>query len=244
MSLKRRAASAPGTTVERLAHHLYDRDPGDPIALELLEWLTASARFRAFAEANRDKVRKKFRGATDPEARRDVRAELQTARLLLADRRIELAFEAYGSGKVGPDFTVTFRGARSFNLEVTRPHRAPDVGALAASLLVKLRQLPPSASNAILFAIDGDTADALDVDTATHALRSRADAKDEAFFTTRGFDGTRGFYERYLRLGAVFVSAEGASGDARATLWFNRSARIAMPEPAARACLRCLRGES
>ena len=53
----------------------------------------------------------------------------------------------------------------------------------------------------------------------------------------------RGFYERYLRLSAVFVSAEDASGDARATLWFNRSARIAMPEPAARACLACLRGD-
>ena len=203
------------------------------MARELLEWLAGSARFRAFAEAHRDKIRKKFRGATDAESLRDVRAELQTARLLLADRRIELAFEAYGSGKGGPDFTVTFRGARSFNLEVTRPHRVPDAGGLGGALLAKLRQLPPSAPNAILFAIDGDSAEALDVDAAARALRSRADAKDEAFFTTRGFDGTRGFYERYLRLSAVFVSAEDASGDARATLWFNRSARIAMPEPAA-----------
>ena len=76
------------------------------------------------------------------------------------------------------------------------------------------------------------------MDAAARALRSRADAKDEAFFAKRGVDGTRGFYERYLRLSAVFVSAEDAGGDARATLWFNRSARIAMPEPAARACLR------
>ena len=209
----------------------------------MLEWLTGSARFRAFAETYRDKIRKKFRGATDAESLRDVRAELQTARLLLADRRIELAFEAYGSGKGGPDFTVTFRGARSFNLEVTRPHRMPDAGGLAGALLAKLRQLPPSAPNAILFAIDGDSAEALDVDAAARALRSRADAKDEVFFTTRGLEGGRGFYERYLRLSAVFVSGEDASGDARATLWFNRSARIAMPEPAARACLACLRGD-
>ena len=241
--MKERAPSAPATTVERLARHLYDRDPEDPLARELREWLTGSARFRAFADANRDKIRKKLRGATDADALRDVRAELQTARMLLADRRIELAFEAYGSGKPGPDFTVTFRDARSFNLEVTRPHRVPDPGGLAAALLAKLRQLPPSAPNAILLAIDGETAEALDVDAATRALRSRADAKDEAFFTTRGFEGTRGFYERYLRLSAVFVAAENASGAARATLWFNRSARIAMPEPAARACLRCLRGD-
>ena len=104
------------------------------MARELLEWLAGSPRFRAFAETHRDKIRKKFRGATDAESLRDVRAELQTARLLLADRRIELAYEAYGSGKGGPDFTVTFRGARSFNLEVTqaapsagrgRPRRSP-----------------------------------------------------------------------------------------------------------------------
>lgn len=212
------------------------------MAGELLEWLAGSARFRAFAEANRDKIRKKFRGASTAEASRDVRAELRTAWLLLADRRVELAFEAYGSGKVGPDFTVNFRGARGYNLEVTRPHRLPDANGLGASLLAKLRQLPPSAPNAVLFAIDGQTAEALDIDAAARALRSRADTKDEAFFTARGLDGTRAFYERYLRLSAVFVSAEGASGEARATMWFNRSARIAMPPPAARAFVACLRG--
>ena len=115
--------------------------------------------------------------------------------------------------------------------------------ASAASLLAKLRQLPPSAPNAVLFATDAESAAALDVDAATRMLRSRADAKDESVLLTRGFDGARGFYERYLRLSAVFVSAEGADGDARATIWVNRSARIAMPEPAARACLRCLRGD-
>ena len=206
-----------------------------------MEWLASSARFRAFAEANRDKIRKKVRGAADPESLRDVRAELHTARLLLADRRIELAFEAYGSGKIGPDFTITFRGARSFNLEVTRLRRLPDATGLGTSLLAKLRQLPPSTPNAVLLATDAENAAALDVDAATRMLRARADAKDERFFSARGFDGTRGFYERYLRLSAVFVSAEGADGDARATMWVNRSARIAMPEPAARASLRCLR---
>jgi hypothetical protein len=207
---------------------------------ELVEWLAGSARFRAFAETYRDKIRKKVRGALGPDSARDVRAELRTARLLLADRRIELAFEAYGSGKPGPDFTITFRGTRSFNLEVTRLRRVPDATGLGASLLAKLRQLPPSTPNAVLFALENESAPALDVDVATGMLRSRADTKDEEFFSARGFDGTRGFYERYLRLSAVFVSAEGASGDAGATIWINRSARIPMPEAAARASLRCL----
>ncbi len=206
-------------------------------------WLAGSSRFRTFAEAHRDKIRKKIRGAAEPDSVRDVRAELRTARLLLGDRRIELAFEAYGVGKIGPDFTITFRGTRSFNLEVTRLRRLPDPTGLGASLLAKLRQLPPSTPNAVLMATDAESAAALDVDAAIRVLRSRADAKDERFFTARGFDGTRGFYERFLRLSAVFVSAEGADGDARATTWINRSARIAMPEAAARAALRCLRAD-
>jgi hypothetical protein len=207
---------------------------------EIHVWLASSARFRTFAEANRDKIRKKFRGATDPEASLDVRAELRVARLLLADRRIELAFEAYGAGKSGPDFTISFRGAPGFNLEVTRLRRVPHPGALAASLLGKLRQLPPSTPNAVLFAAADVSLDLVDLDAAVRALRSRADAKDEEFFTSRGVAGTRAFYERYLRLAAVFVTAEGEARDSRATLWLNRSARIALPEPAARACLRCL----
>jgi hypothetical protein len=233
-------ATAPGTAVERLAHDLFDRAPEDPMADELVGWLAGSARFRGFAEAHRDKIRKKLRGATDAEARWDVRAELRVAHLLLADRRIELAFEAYGSGKVGPDFTVSFRGERRIDLEVTRLRRAPETAGYGP-LLAKLRQLRPSVPNALLVAIEGDSAEALDVAAATRLLRARADAKDETFFSSRGFEGTRGFYERYLRLGAVLVWCEGAAGDARAALWSNRSARIALPERAARACLVCLR---
>jgi hypothetical protein len=239
-SSKRAAANAP-TAVERLAQDLCDRDPADPMARELIDWLAGSPRFGAFADAYRDKIRKKFHGAADSEALRDVRTELQTARLLLTDRRIDVAFEAYGSGKTGPDLTVTFRAGRPFNLEVTRLRRVPDAAGTGLALLAKLRQLPPSAPNAILLAIDSSTAEAVDVAGAIRALRSRADAKDEPFFAGRGFDGTRGFYDRFLRLGAVFVMCERASGDARAALWANPSARIALPSAAALASLRCLR---
>lgn len=235
-------AMTPGTAGERLVQHLLGGVPDGPMAQELAVWLASSARFRAFAESHRDKIRKKLRGATDPEARRDVRAELHAAHLLLEDRRIDLAFEAYGSRKIGPDFTVTLRGERSFNLEVTRLRRTPRaVGGYGGPLLTKLRQLPPSAPNALLVAIGGGRAEALDVAAAARTLRARADGKDEAFFTSRGFAGTREFYERYLRLGAVLVWCEAAAGDERAALWTNRSARIALPERAARACVVCLR---
>jgi hypothetical protein len=230
-----------GTAVERLMQHLFDGAIQDAIGAELATWLAGSPRFRVFAEANRDKIRKKLRGAPDDESRRDVRAELAVAHALLADRRFELAFEAYGSGKPGPDFTVTYRGERSFNLEVTRPRRAAAAAGVAGPLLAKLRQLPPSAPNVVVFALDGGVAEAVDVATVTRTLRARADAKDEAYFSGRGFDGTRGFYQRYLRLGAVVTWSEAAAGDARAALWSNPSARIAVPERAARACLVCLR---
>ena len=227
--------------MERLGLDLSDRGPQDPVTVELVGWLAGSSRFRAFAETYRGKIHKKLRHASDPDAVRDVRAELQVARLLLADRRFEVAFEAYGSGKVGPDLTVSFRSTRTFDVEVTRLRRVPDVAGSGVALLAKLRQLTPSTPNVVLLAIDGSTAEAVDVAAATRALRARADAKDEAFFTARGHDGSRGFYERFLRLGAVVVWCEDAVGEARATLWTNRSARIALPEQAARACLDCLR---
>lgn len=233
--------SGSATHVERLTDYLLERAPLDDLADEMSGWLTGSPRFRRFAEANRDKIRKKLRGAANADARRDVRAELRVAHLLLADRRIELAFEAYGSGRAGPDFTVGFPGERSFNVEVTRLRRVPPAPSDGGPLLAKLRQLPVSAPNAVVIAIDGESAASWDVATATRELRSRADRKDEGFFTSRGFRGTRDFYERFLRLSAVLVWCEDAVGPARASLWINRSARMALPERAARASLLCLR---
>ena len=232
--------AAPGITVERLVEHLFTDAVADPMAEELGAWLSGSKRFRTFAEVHRDKIRKKLRGATDAEARLDVRAELRVAHLLLADLHIELAFEAYGSTAGGPDFTVAYRGERPFNLEVTRQRHAPESG-YGGPLLAKLRQLPPSVPNAVLVAIEGARADAYDVTGTVGALRARADGRDEAFFTSRGLRGTRGFYERFLRLGSVIVWCEGATGDARTGTWTNRSARIAVSERALRACLACLR---
>ena len=227
-------------TVDRLTEELAGPPGEDPIGAELARWLAGSRRFRAFAEANRDKIRKKLRSATDADSRRDVRAELRIAQLLLGDRRVEVAYEAYGSTKGGPDFTVSFRGDR-VNLEVTRLRSAPRSAAWGGPLLAKLRQLPPSVPNVVVVAVDGHAAGAFDVAAATRDLRARADAKDEAFFAARGLASSRGFYERYQRLGAVLTWCEDAGGEARATPWVNPSARIAVPDRALRACLAALR---
>lgn len=126
-------------------------------------------------------------------------------------------------------------------MEVTRLHRAPDNATYGGPLLTKLRQLPPSVPNVVLMAIEGGSVEAIDVAGAARALRARADSRDDAFFGRRGFESARAFYQRYLRLGAVLVFGERTIGDARAAVWTNRSARIAVPERALRACLTCLR---
>jgi hypothetical protein len=217
------------TAVERLADEL--APGGGPLRDEIAGWLTSSRRFRSFADAHREKIRKKLRGATDPDARRDVRAELRVAYLLLADRRIELAFEAYGSARGGPDFSVTFRDARSLNLEVTRPRGA----ALAGPLLTKLHQLPPSRPNAVIFAMNVHPV-AADVAATVRELRTRADARDDAYFTARGFEGARAFHQRLMRLGGIIAWCDGSGTD----LWANRAARIPLPDAASRAIVVCL----
>lgn len=227
-------------SAERLARDIADGGPGAALAGELASWLADSSRFGAFVEAHRSKIRKKLRGATDDAAVRDVRAELAVARLLLADRRLEVTFEAYGRGG-GPDFTITHRAGRPFNLEVTRSRRTLDGPAISGVLLGKLRQLPPGVPNLLLVAAEGEVADSLDIGAEVRALRARADRKDEAFFAFRGVDGTRAFYERFLRLGGVIVWCEAAPADGRASSWTNGSARIAVPEGATRAVLACLR---
>jgi hypothetical protein len=234
--------TAVGRIVGRLFDGLED-GVAEGLAREVAGWLTASPRFRAFVEENGDKIRKKLRSARDPEARRDVRAELRVASLLLADRRFDLDFEPYGSGKAGPDFGVTHRGESRFNLEVTRVRRVAAGASLSPYVLAKLHQMPPSLPNALAIAIENGDVRSFDVATAILSVRARADRKDEAFFADRGLGGSRRFYERFLRLGAVYVWAEAASGEGRVSLWVNRSARIQLPSRAARACLECLRAE-
>lgn len=236
----REVASASATTaVERLVAFLLDDAGTDALALEVNGWLTASRRFRAFADAHRDKIRKKLRRASDAEARRDVRTELRVASLLLAERAVELAFEASGPAG-GPDFTIAMAGQRPVNLEVTRLRRPPEPEHIGRAVLAKLRQLPPGVPNVLLLATETGGVRPGAPEAAIWALRARADAKDEAFFARHGFVGGRGFYDRFLRLGAILVWAEGAADPL--VPWENRSARIAVPPRTWRAIMAGLEG--
>lgn len=200
-----------------------------------------SKRFVAFAEVHRDKIRRKLRTATEPGAREDVLAELETAFRLLDDRRIELAFEAYGSGRRGPDFTVTFRAAHRFNLEVTRPRMSGeslDAEALIGrAVLAKVRQFPAGIANGLLIATP--VAQSPDQLARTmRALKQRADNGDGAYFSARGITLDE-FQAHYRRMSALFVAGGPAAG---VFAWTNPEARLTLPQGAANACLASLGG--
>ncbi len=226
----------------RLAGELVAGSGAAAIRPELEAWLSASPRFRAFATADAPKLRKKLRGASDPATLADVRLELVVAVRLHGDRRLTLAWERHGSRLGGPDFEVALPGARPTALEVTRLRRDPVTVEPGVPWLGKLRQLPPGVANVLVVGIEGARADALDVASSVRAVRARADARDEAYLEARGVAGSRAFYDRFLRLGAVIAFAEDAAGDERASVWRNPSARIRVPEPVLRACLAGLRG--
>jgi hypothetical protein len=214
-----------------LVDHLGDRGalPG-PLA-DLEEWLAGSSRLRAFVDANRDKIRKKVRLATTDEARLDLRAELRVATRLLADRRIELAFEAYGVGNRGPDFTATYRAGREVNVEVTRRHgRGAD--GLERTILAKLRQLPPSRANVLVVALEVVDEAPPDPTPVLRELRARADRRDDAWFAAHGLGDAAAFHHGVLRLSAVVTWTESPGGRSRAIVWTNPGSRITL-EPAA-----------
>ncbi len=234
--------TAPTARVGRVADYLCDGVaalPGDDLAEEIGAWLAESGRFLAFAEANRDKIRKKLRTANEPGTRGDVRAELETAFRLLADRRFDLAFEAYGSGNRGPDFTITFRASHKFNLEVTRPRvRDNDAGAGAAfggPLLGKLRQLPADAPNAILLA-GPLAASVAEVEANVRVLKLQADRGDERFFAARGLTAKE-FQTLHRRMAMLMVGNAVGNG---VHAWLNPEARRRLPDGAANACVTAL----
>jgi len=210
---------------------------------ELGQWLESSPRFRAFVSANQDKVRKKLNSADDDEGRLDVRAELRVAYQIVGDRRCEVAFEAYGARRLGPDLTVTFRANQRFNLEVTRVRAIDDaansVARLANVITGKLRQLPGDMPNALVIAARGLAVDEDTLGAATRLLKMHTDQKDDAFFAHRGLKDAREFYVHYLRLSGTFVLDE-ASVARRVIFASNREARQPLSRAAVSALLQSL----
>src|SRR5205085_2855108 len=78
-------------------------------------------RFKAFAIRYRSKIRSKLKNVRDEAGMKDLRAELETATLLLRDERFTVDYEKYAASRQrAPDFTVTFKTHTPFNVEVRR----------------------------------------------------------------------------------------------------------------------------
>src|SRR3954447_8281227 len=193
----RASRTRPAERSVRLVADVLGAGARGDIASELVSWVDGSTRMARFVEANASKIRRKVREARDAETRRDLRVELLAAARLLGDRRLELAYEASGSGRAGPDFAVTFRGVTRCNVEVTRRRGAVDAAAVGDTVLGKLRQLPPSVPNVLVVAVDR-AVDAPEVNDAMVALRARVDARHPATLSRAGAADPRSFYERYL----------------------------------------------
>jgi hypothetical protein len=206
---------------------------------ELGRWLEESPRFSDFLTKHQDKVRKKLTVSDDEETRLDVRAELLVAYLLLADRRFELAFEAYGARQRGPDLSVTYRANQRFNLEVTRLRADASEARLASVIAGKLRQLPAGMANALLIAATGFASAEDTLAAAARLLRQHADARDDEFFTRRGFSSAREFHAQWLRLSALYVLDETTDPRTLAS-WPNREATHQLPREAQPALTACL----
>jgi hypothetical protein len=224
-------------------------DSAHPLAAPLSDWVGDSKRFAAFAATYRDKIRKKIRGARDAEGLRDLRNELEVALLMLQEPRFTLVYEPAGQGKTrGPDFSVTFKGAVTFNIEVTRMRRPdrpppPDLGEAERVLAMrergrerlqdivcgKLRQMQAGGANVLVVMMDGPQLAPADLPEALAQLRLRAEQSDERALQRGGFRGPPDFFQHYQRLSAVAVRRTAEAGpSAPLALWNNNQARHAL----------------
>ena len=207
---------------------------------EFETWARGSRRFRAFANTYRGEIRAKLRNARDAGGVLDLRAELETAALLLRDERFTLEYEKYTAMKQrGPDFTVTYKSHTPFNVEVRRLRSLEGTEDDEARLLKfttvlcdKVGQMPPGIINLLWLAAEGEIAES-DVVGATTTLRQLADRKNEEFFTRRGFESAAGFLRQYQRLSGIVWRQAGATH-----LWTNPLARHKTPPELATAVKR------
>jgi hypothetical protein len=201
----------------------------------LMRWMEASARFTAFVETYRDKIRKKIRITRQPEGVLDLRGELEVAYCLLSDRRLAVAYEPYASAKRrSPDFAVTYRDNLVFNIEVARI-RVEQSGVDGISLprkeerilrilLDKLEQLQSGMPNLLVIQTHADLARSIDLGRLMQEVKTRAEGKDPSFYATGRYISPAAFYKDFLRLSGILLWADGAQ------LWVNKQARPALVE--------------
>lgn len=237
--------SAAGLLIEELFRDL----PTSLLRGELLGWLEQSPRLLEFAGRNRDKLRKKLRVARDAESLGDLRAELDVARCLLRDRRLELVYEPYASTKRrSPDFAATYRANTVFCVEVARLRvETEDAEPLEADLprrhervlrilLDKLSQCQPGMPNLLALHTAPALARALRLEELLKEVKRRAEGREAGFYALNRYQTPAEFFKDFSRLAGIQPWAAGAAG------WANPQARPPLP-PAVWRLLAAVLGE-
>ena len=199
---------------------------------EFKDWVQDSRRFKAFATTHKTKIRAKLKNARDEAGMKDIRAELETASLLLREERFTLEYEKYAASKQrGPDFTVTYRTHTPFNVEVRRIRSAEleegdseaRTGKLMSVLCDKVRQMPPSIVNLLWLTSEGEISEE-DLTRAAVTLRQLAESKTEDLFTRRGFKSAADFLKQFAHLSGIALHQSGGN-----VVWLNSLARHKAP---------------
>ncbi len=195
-------------------------------------WVRESRRFKAFASTYNTKIRAKLKNARDEGGIKDLRAELETAALLLREERFTLEYEKYAPLKQrGPDLTVMFKTHTPFNVEVRRI-RSKELdegdsdaymGKLMTVLCDKVGQMPPSIIN-LLWLITEQNISQANLSRAGMTLRQLAERKTEDFFTRRDFKNASDFLRQYSHLSGVVLHQAGEDG-----IWINPLAKHKVP---------------
>ncbi len=219
------------STLDDLLNYIFDsKKPA--LYPEFEGWVRESRRFKAFATSYRAKIRAKLKNVQNESGMKDVRAELQTAALLLREERFTLEYEKYAASKQrGPDFTVTFKTHTAFNVEVRRIRSVElddgdseaRLAKLMAVLCDKVGQMPPHIVNLLWLIAEREISEA-DLTRAVTTLRQLAELKAEDFFARRGFESAADFLKRYRQLSGIILRQSGEN-----VVWLNSLARHKAP---------------
>ncbi len=214
-----------------------------------LEWMQA-ARYRAFIENQRDKIRGKIRRASDDESLRDLWVELAVAERLLRDRRIALEYEHYAAAKQrGPDFTASYTTKFRFNVEVRRMRSLPTLVRWLDVLCDKLGQMPASSINVLYVATAlpvadgpasfGEDSTSFNLAATMTQIRLAAERREDQIFQRcrLGAEGRvaagRAYLQSLHRLSAVVLwQGWDTASDEQVSLWKNDQAKFPIPQEA------------
>lgn len=227
-----------------------------PLASALESWLR-SRRFATFVRGHRPKIRKKLRGANDPETARDLLLELAAAHRLTTEKRLSVTYEpTAGAASRGPDFAVWYTTRSEFMLEVTRlrgpegeeteAERRLDARRMASVLSLKLGQTVAGAANVLLIGIEGPPPTVEALDEMMRELRHDAETTDPETLLRKGFRHRGEYLRRLGHLSAIAVCSA-PSPDAfeilpPTGLWRNPQARIPLAKEVSAALGRALGG--